>query len=238
MPIHHNYIIQAFVYNLISSNLAKMLHDKGFEINNRKFKLFTFSRLQGNFKIDKRSNTIIFHPPFTLTISSALDQFIEELANEVLANKNLRIGKTTVKINSIEVPTAELSEKNKIKMLSPATIYSTLKKADGKKKTYYYSPFEKEFSELISQNAKKKIRAFRSGDQNGSEIIEPEAKIELTPLNVTTRNEKIINYKGTIIKGWTGIYELSGNRKLIKLVYDTGLGGKNSQGFGCFDVIN
>jgi len=50
-------------------------------------------------------------------------------------------------------------------------------------------------------------------------------------------NQKVISYKGTVIKGWMGIYELRGDRELMKLVYDTGLGGKNPQGFGCFEIL-
>jgi len=82
---------------------------------------------------------------------------------------------------------------------------------------------------LISENAKKKFRAFYER--------EPEGEIYLNPLNLNTGNQTIISYKGTIIKGWTGIYEISGDRELMKIVYDTGLGGKNSQGFGCFEVL-
>ncbi|RKX92249.1 MAG: CRISPR-associated endoribonuclease Cas6, partial [Spirochaetes bacterium] len=42
---------------------------------------------------------------------------------------------------------------------------------------------------------------------------------------------------GTIIKGWTGTFVLNGNRKILKLAYYTGLGSKNSQGFGMFEVV-
>ncbi|MGH7885954.1 MAG: CRISPR-associated endoribonuclease Cas6 [Thermodesulfobacteriota bacterium] len=236
LPIHHNHIIQGFIYNSISKKLAKMLHDKGFVSNNRKFKLFTFSRVEGNFRINKNDNSITFTPPFRLVISSALNQFIEEIGNEMLRKENLKISANNVKVNSIEISKPEFKEdKVKIKMLSPMTIYSTLSKADGKKKTYYYSPFEDEFSQLISENAKKKFNAFSN---NGKKTKEPDGGIKLKPLKVNSNNQKIINYKETIIKGWMGIYELSGSMELLKMVHDTGLGGKNSQGFGCFEVID
>lgn len=47
----------------------------------------------------------------------------------------------------------------------------------------------------------------------------------------------IIKYKGTVIKGYSGDFILKGNPELIKLAYDTGLGSKNSQGFGCIEVM-
>lgn len=44
-------------------------------------------------------------------------------------------------------------------------------------------------------------------------------------------------FKGTVIKGWTGLYELSLPEPLFQIAYDTGLGSKNSQGFGMVEVV-
>jgi CRISPR-associated endoribonuclease Cas6 len=59
---------------------------------------------------------------------------------------------------------------------------------------------------------------------------------------VTKQSEKIIKYtpKGgsyTLIKGWMGVYKLEGNSQLIHIGYDTGIGSKNCQGFGMFEII-
>lgn len=44
-------------------------------------------------------------------------------------------------------------------------------------------------------------------------------------------------YKGFYISGWLGEYELSGEAKYLDFLYQTGLGSKNAQGFGLFDVV-
>ncbi|MDN5332516.1 MAG: CRISPR-associated endoribonuclease Cas6 [Tepidanaerobacteraceae bacterium] len=44
-------------------------------------------------------------------------------------------------------------------------------------------------------------------------------------------------YKDVIIKGWMGVYILKGDPVLLKIAYDAGLGSKNSQGFGCFEIL-
>lgn len=230
IPIHYNYLIQSFIYSAISPELAEILHDYGFPLEKRRFKLFTFSRILGKYKINKDNGNIAFTSPFKIIVSSVIKDLIEEIAEELLRKENLKIASQEIHTNSIEVSDLPIEQdKLKIKMLSPITIYSTLSRADGKKKTYYYTPFEKEFSELISENAKKKFRAFYHKRANG--------EIQLTPLKVNTGNQKIISYKGTIVKGWMGIYELSGDPELMKLTYDTGLGGKNPQGFGCFEIV-
>jgi len=47
----------------------------------------------------------------------------------------------------------------------------------------------------------------------------------------------MIKYKNVYVKGWMGIYDVETTPELLELAYYTGLGAKNSQGFGCFEII-
>jgi CRISPR-associated endoribonuclease Cas6 len=51
-------------------------------------------------------------------------------------------------------------------------------------------------------------------------------------------NERIVYFKHTVIKGYTGIYRLTGSPELIKVTYDAGLGAKSSEGFGMWEIWN
>ena len=53
---------------------------------------------------------------------------------------------------------------------------------------------------------------------------------------ILEKDKYLTKYKGFFINGWKGIYQLSGERKYLDFLYQTGLGAKNSQGFGMFDV--
>ena len=227
LPLHYNYYIQSFLYRHISPELGKFLHDHGFTLEKRRFKMFTFSRLQGKYKIMK--DKIKFFPPIYLTISSPLDRFISELGNTLLKTDNLELVKNKVHVESIKVhPEPEIKDEIKIKMLSPVVVYSTLITKDGKKKTYYYSPYEDEFTELIDKNLRKKYEALYKKKPRARKL-----KIKI----VSKPKEKILLYRGTVIKGWLGTFILNGNRKLLKFAYYSGLGSKNSQGFGMFEVV-
>jgi len=223
-PLSYNPLIQAAVYNNISSKLSKFLHDQGFLYEKRHFKLFTFSRLFGRYKII--DNEICFEPEINFYVSSPIDQVIKEIAETLLKNGFLILGQNKLEVVNIYFPKMpNITNKVKIRMLSPVTIYSTLLTPDGKKKTYYYSPFEEEFRNLISSNAKKKyFLLFHKVIKSG---------IRIEPVKV---REVIVVYKNIVVKGWLGIFELEGSKKLIKTVYDAGLGSKNSQGFGMFDL--
>ncbi len=227
LPIQYNYHIQGFIYSHISPELGKFLHDHGFLFEKRKFKMFTFSRLEGKYKIMK--DVIKFFPPFYLTISSPVDRFISEIGNKLLSNNNLELLNNRVYVSSIKVhPEPKIKDEIRIVTLSPIVVYSTLIKKDGKKKTYYYSPYEEEFVDLIDNNMRKKYEALYR-----KKIRARKTKIEV----IGKPKEKVVKYRDTIIKGWMGKFILNGNRNLFKFAYDTGLGSKNSQGFGMFEVI-
>ena len=228
LPIHYNHLIQSFIYANISPKLASFLHEKGYLYGKRRFKLFTFSRIYGKFRLI--TGTIEFENPFYFYLSSSDNQFIQEFAEGLLTKNNLTLNIKKVRAVSIEVyPNPEFKKEMHIRTLSPITIYSTLNTKDGRKKTYYYSPYEKEFSGLIEKNLKKKF----------SLIYKKEAKelrFSIEPLIKKSLSEKIIKYKGTIIKGWLGKFKIKASPPLISVAYDTGLGSKNPEGFGMFET--
>jgi len=226
-PIHYNHLVQSFIYKNIKEEISNFLHDKGFIYKKRKFKMFVFSRVfSKSFKILKEK--IEFDNSIYFFLSSPLKEFISQFAEGLLKKTEFKIYNNNLILKEIFVmPIPKINKITKIKMLSPVTVYSTLYK-DKKKKTYYYSPFEKEFSLLLKENLIKKYEAFYK------KKIEFDFKIK--PLNVNKNFEKIIIYKGTVIKGWLGNYEIESDEEIIKFAYDVGIGSKNSQGFGMFEI--
>ena len=226
-PIHYNHLIQSFIYKNIKEEISNFLHDKGFIYKKRKFKMFVFSRVfSKSFKILKEK--IEFDNSIYFFLSSPLKEFISQFAEGLLKKTEFKIYNNNLILKEIFVmPIPKINKIIKIKMLSPVTVYSTLYK-DKKKKTYYYSPFEKEFSLLLKENLIKKYEAFYK------KKIEFDFKIK--PLNINKNFEKIIIYKGTVIKGWLGNYEIESDEEIIKFAYDVGIGSKNSQGFGMFEI--
>jgi len=234
-PIHYNYALQSFIYHHISTNLANFLHNKGYRYEKRVFRLFTFSRLLGKYQMGK-DGKITFAGSFKLQIGSPIKDFLEEFAETLVRAPEVSIENNSLLISSIEVhPPPPSVQSSPIEMLSPVVVYSTLSTFNGKKKTYYYSPFEKEFSNLIQKNLLKKYISFY-------EVKPTSTEFKISPLRVNKESEKIIKYtpkKGppTIIKGWMGRYRIEGNSELTSFAWDAGLGAKTPQGFGMFEII-
>ncbi|MGC8734284.1 MAG: CRISPR-associated endoribonuclease Cas6, partial [bacterium] len=98
--------------------------------------------------------------------------------------------------------------------------------------TEYIFPDNPLFNKLIKDNIIKKYLIIE-GITNKNEI-EP-FNFEITSIDTKI---KILKYKNFIIKGVDGeLIIKTDNPEIIEKIYDAGLGSKNSQGFGMFEII-
>ncbi|MGI6468295.1 MAG: CRISPR-associated endoribonuclease Cas6 [Syntrophomonadaceae bacterium] len=233
LPIHYSHIVQGFLYkNLRDREYSEFLHQTGFTYGRKQFRLFTFSRLLAPFTLYRKQGVIAFRPPIHLIISSPLEPFITDLAETLITSDWSFLGSTVVGVKSISVEKEiAFQDRVQIKMLSPCVAYSTINIEGNRKRTEYYSPWQSRFQEIALSNLLAKYQILY-GEPPGND----EFKI-IPNGNQEHRFKAVINYKGTYIVGYNGIYWLQGNPELIKVAYDTGLGSKNSQGFGCWEVV-
>lgn len=228
LPVHYNELVQAMIYTHLDHYLARSLHDEGIVEGKRHLKLFTFSRLLGPCRV--QGGWVEPQGPLRLVVASPMVPFLESFALHLVRSGALHLGPVRFVVESVEVEFDQVYQSPVVlRALSPITVYSTLQAAGGGKKTYYYAPQEPEFERLILANLRRKIRAW-----TGQDISDDGAF--LRAYKVSTRNHHIVLYKGTVIKGWTGLYELHAPEPYLRMALDAGLGSKNSQGFGCVEV--
>lgn len=226
VPIQYNEYIQAFLYSHLDRHLAARLHDEGIAdpVGQRRLKFFTFSRLLGKWRVFKEK--MIFSDPVKLVVASPMADFLRSLATHLISQRSLSLGSHELCLEALEIePPLRAQRPILVQALSPITVYSTLFTAEGKRKTYYYSPWEQEFEALLLKNLQRKARVWYGSQTGGGGHIRP--------FKVSPRDEHIVKFKGTVIKAWTGIYELDLPREYLEMAYYAGLGAKNSQGFGC-----
>jgi CRISPR-associated endoribonuclease Cas6 len=234
LPISYNNLIQSFIYQNISDlDKRNKLHEEGYQVGKRKLKLFTFSRLNGKFLMNKDQKEITFLSPVSLVISFFEDgkaDLISDLTTSLFKNNNLYLGKNLVTIGSITPCNFDFQkDKYLIKMLSPIAVYKT-QKVNSKKVTKYYTPWDLEFEQLILQNIKTKLKAIQKDFDYSTFKIK-----SINPPN--EKDGKVIGYKNINIKANYGSYLIEGDRNIIRLLYDSGIGSANSEGFGCFEII-
>lgn len=226
LPIQYHHILQSVIYHNLREEhgYSGFLHEEGYASRDRQFRLFTFSLLQGRYSIQNRQ--IVFRNSVSFEVRSADVRMIRIL------QKNLETKGITYIKQHYENLQLKLSDRTiatdsvRIRMRSPICVYST---DPGSKKTYFYRPQEEAFSALLNANFHRKYKAFTG--------MEPGSDIKVRTVLVNDRDKYVTKYKGFYINGWFGEYELTGEPKYLDFLYQTGLGSKNAQGFGMFEIV-
>jgi CRISPR-associated endoribonuclease Cas6 len=222
------------IYANLDRALSEWLHEKGHTYGARRFKLFTFSRLFG--KREMRNGRVRFDGPAHFYLSAVDSEVLGSFAEHLLTKPAVRLGSTECRVAEVGVepePRIDPAKPVLVKAISPITAYSTLQAPNGRKKTYYYAPQEQEWSESLVANIARKAKAL----EWAADVDEDLKGAYMKPYKVKSGDQKILDFKGTVIKGWTGLYEVNLPEPYFRLAYDAGLGSKNAAGFGMVGVI-
>ena len=243
IPISYQYELSSWIYRIIHSGDAASsawLHNKGYTLGNKTFRLFTFSRLQlpkGSFEIKddrmvlKNSNVILY---ISFLIDSAAEPFIIGLFN----NREMSLGdhKSNAEflVKTIErLSDPEFRETMGFRLLSPLVINSF----DGKYGKYL-RPDESGFEALFFRNLVNKYTAsalFRGDPVHIDDVQkDPVTRFEL----LSEPKSKLVQIRTgtpqeTNVRWFMFDFRITSPVELIKTGYDGGFGEKNSLGFGC-----
>ncbi|MDR3259718.1 MAG: CRISPR-associated endoribonuclease Cas6 [Fusobacteriaceae bacterium] len=226
IPLANHHMLQAMIYNIITHNGddISFFHDTGYKTENgRKFKLFCFSSLRGKKIIADRK--IIFEDKIYLDVRSISDDFCTYFEKGLEGNSTVTLGEQELSIKTLrKVQSPVLKASVVVQMLSPITVY-----ASTDSESYYFSPIENDFSIAVNNNFQNKYKAYYG--------YAPDGNIHLSSLQVLTKDKYVTHFKNTMITAWRGVYLLKGSPEHIQFLYYTGLGGKNSAGFGLWSPV-
>ncbi len=223
LPTHHNHILQGWIYACMDQTLASFLHDQGYMVDGRAFKLFVFSRLMGDFHPDPDGQTLHFGHHYRISIASPIPSFCQSIGAGLIRRDTFALNATRVQVTGAEFSEARVEEDHmEVITRSPVCVYSTFLRPTGKKYTCYFQPGEGDFNTLVTGNLRKKYQLVHQTPPPDGTVTVSAASPRL----------HIVRYKDFIIKGYTGIFTLHGPSSLLQMAVDAGLGSKNSQGFG------
>lgn len=225
LPINYLHMIQGVIYNNMhdSRDTGTFYHDNGYKYEKRQYRMFCFSWLDGHYKIDGRQ--ITFTDVIFLQVRSPDVSLIRTLESNIRRNGIYFYDKHITNVSmKLENPFID-DEEIVIQMLTSLSVYTT---PPGESRMDFYSPLDEEFSVLVHDNFIRKYKAFYG--------ISPEHGIEIEPIRISAKDKRVVKYKDTYISGWLGVYVLRGDKQGLNFIYQTGLGSKNSQGFGLFEL--
>jgi len=226
LPINYHHILQGIIYHALEqqSEYSKFVHDNGYVNEKRKYKLFTYGLLRGRYII--KNKQIIFTEEVSFEIRCIEPGMLRLIKSYIMQN-GVSYGDQHYSDVDVCIFDREITSENiSIRMVSPICVYSTM---SGTKATKYYNPTEEEFCKYVNDNFKRKYEAYTG--------IAVDSDIRLEVKKVSSKDKYVTRYKNYYITAWRGQYILSGKRQYLDFLYQTGLGSKNSQGFGMFEVV-
>ena len=220
LPFAHFKILQGLAYHLMSSDkaLAAEVHDRRLT-DKKAFKYFCFTDLIGRYYT--RSDGLIYKNSFQWELRSADDRIIDAAEQAVEHSPSVSINRHPCEVLSYEVREKRFcADSTEFKMNTPIVVYHTEQSGFVR----YYNPFETEFFERVSNNIKNKYEMFCDKPLPGDVIIECSAP--------SGRDKCVTRYEQSIINAWYGKYRVTADPEVLDFIWHTGLGSKNSMGFG------
>ena len=236
LPINYNYFLSGVIYQFLRESdpeYAQFLHQDGYEVENRRFKLFTFSQLMAKQR-KIQGEQIHFRSPLTWYVSSSQELFLANFAAALIETGILQVERHRFRVKDVEVlRQPRFGPQMTFRCLSPVTM-STVRERDGKLAQHYCLPDDPQFSELVRQNLIRKYKAvYRQPPEKTSFAMTfDQTYIDKRKGRVTS----LIDFKGTKIRGVLSPFHVIGAPELIHIGYTCGFGDKNSAGFGMVEV--
>jgi CRISPR-associated endoribonuclease Cas6 len=252
LTANYNYPLSAAIYKLLhfgSPEFSSFLHDSGYRLNSKTYKLFTFALILNDYKF--KDGSVHLNSPLTdLIVSSPIvDEFINNLLIGTFEEQEIEIIgdgiKTVFKIESVEsLPEQIIQKTNYCLLLSPVVI-STKRIYNGRLLPYYfrYNDDPTEISRILNNNLKHKYELVSGHSSDNKEI---QFSWDKEYIQIAESRGKRLTRKQTIKSGskeQTDIignllpFTISGDDELIKVGLETGFGEKNSMGFGLAELV-
>lgn len=243
LPINYQYRLSAAIYKIIEradSNYSAFLHNTGYALKGKRFKLFTFSDLHTpfTFKEDRllmkdkyASVTVCFHVPV------AAENFVKGL----FMHQQLDIAdaKSRVQFNvqQVEMLSENFQLTNAPIVLQPLSAVVVGRK-NARGNYDYLSPADADYVHWLLHNWKEKYTAVY-GD-NAEEIFK---NVAIKIINANKARSRLITIKAgtpeeTRIRGFMGFrLEVAAPKNVLELALNAGVGLYNSMGCGCVELV-
>lgn len=241
LPLNYQYEQSAAIYRILAQaneEYTTWLHENGFKLESGKsFKLFSFSRFEiEKYRILKQtaemeilSDNVVWYISFLPEKST--EQFIKGIFNNQQFEVGTRKSNVRFQVQNIEVILLPIfAATMTYRTLSPVCL--ALKQEKGYEQ--YISPAHPEARRLIRINLLDKYKVstgdkFPISDFPFEIDVLDEPKSSLITIKANTPEE-------SRVRGFMCRFTLTAPVELQKILYESGCGGKNSQGFGMVEA--
>lgn len=236
LPPNYNHSVAALIYEIVgraSTDFATRLHNEGYSVDGRRFKLFTFSRIGAHHIRIQDGQLLIEDSTVTLQISSPIREFAEHFISGLFRSETFNIaGARFTLVQAETMPAPAFVSQMSFRALSPITESVRDERGCGR----FLSP-EDDWSPFIERNLVRKYLALNGRPPTDQRLRwtwdqEYLAKVSRRGLKASV----LTHIRGIKVRGWLAPFAVKGSPELIRLGYEAGFGARNSMGFGMADV--
>lgn len=223
IPYEYHGFLQGIIYHALDDSMGSFIHDQGFHLDKRVYKMFVFSELKGTYK--PSSQGLTFLEPAKFFISSISADFLNQLYIFFSNTPYLTLGNQTFEILEVEsVQDVKYHESHEyiLQTLSPITCYKT----DEKHFTTYFHPKSQDFELSIQNNLANKYKILFDDCTNEYFHID----------DIISFKEVKVKFKKSIYVAYVCKMKVHVSDGYLKLLLHTGLGARNSAGFGMVKI--
>ncbi|MCF8266263.1 MAG: CRISPR-associated endoribonuclease Cas6 [Melioribacteraceae bacterium] len=246
-PLNHNYSASSAIYSLLrfgSPEFSSHLHNIGYRINGKNYKLFTFALRPNKYKIEKAFYRLE-SPYMRLFVSSAMNEeffrnfilgsFKRQTIDIVVDNRTFNLS-----IEQMEELPSKFDSNQGHFILKPPIVISTKRVKDDVMTQHYFRYYDdiNEISRVFNSNLINKYNLTHHEDYSGQPL---NFSWDYDFINKRISNNKkvtkLIQIKRPRMKPINIIandipFTLEGDNELINTGIRCGFGEKNSMGFG------
>jgi CRISPR-associated endoribonuclease Cas6 len=241
IPLNYAHQLASVIYRLLdrsSPAYASFLHGQGYGTGDRRFKLFTFSPLFGHPRQVVAGHVHFQTSAISWSITSPVEAFIRHVVQGMLNLDRLEIADVPLAIAQVEtLPEPPVTDEMRFTCLSPLTMSMH---TAGRRWAQYLAPDDPQFAAAICANLERKHALVQALQGKAAEVPRANAFSLLFDPSYGARHggriSKLIDYKGTKIRGYQAPFTVTGPPELLRIGYVCGFGDRNSQGFGMVEV--
>ncbi len=247
IPINYQYELSSAIYRVIergNKEFSEFLHDEGYRLGNKSFRLFTFSRLFLDNQKAHLNQGRLEHigQNAELYVSFLIDRVAEEFIKGLFLGQQFYLGDqisgANYRVSKIEsTGPVFFQQKMHYRCVSPILIKE--KRADGGEN--YLDPGHAKYGEYLVQNLISKWAAQAMAGVELSKVTFENLAYRFEPVGKIYKNGVVIKQmtpQESKLIGYSFEFIFDAPVELHEIGYYSGFGHLNSQGFGCVEVKN
>ena len=239
IPINYQYELSSVIYRILSNGnaeYASWLHDNGFQSENKKVKLFTFSRLIAPYGIDKerarlilKSNIVEWY--ITFLPEKSTQEFIQGIFKDQQFEIADSISGAAFIVREVQMmPEMNYTSDTVFETMSPICI----SQKNERGKTDYLAPNHPLYTQAILTGLLARYKALTGNRFEGETFCNMEMLTEPRSALITIKKG---TKEETKVRGYLFRFKIELPVELMQIAYEGGIGEKGAQGFGMIKTI-